>query len=80
MLAVLSIPMGAWFSRFRPVLMVMVSLLLQLSFLFLQGLSENFVILLFARFLFVLFHVLTVPARTLLLQQWAAPRQFALIN
>ena len=78
--AVLSIPFGAWFSRFRPVRLVMVSLLLQIPFLILQGLAENFVTLLIARFLFVLFHVLTNPARTLLLQQWAVPRQFALIN
>ena len=78
--AVLSIPVGAWLSRFRPVPVVMVSLSLQLPFLFLQGLAENFITLLFARFLFVLVHVLTTPARTLLLQQWAVPRQFALIN
>ena len=78
--AVLSIPVGTWFSRFRPVRLVMISLLLQLPFLFLQGLSENFVTLFVARFLFSLFHVLTIPARTLLLQQWAVPRQFALIN
>ncbi len=78
--AVLSIPFGVWFSRFRPVPLVMVSLILQIPFLLLQGLAENFVTLLIARFLFVLVHVLTNPARTLLLQQWALPRQFALIN
>ena len=78
--AVLSIPVGAWFSRFRPVPLVMVSLLLQIPFLLLQGLAENFVTLLIARFLFALMQVLTNPARTLLLQQWALPRQFALIN
>jgi len=78
--AVLSIPLGAWLSRFRPVPVVMFAMLMQLPFLFLQGLSENFVTLFIARFLFVLFHVLTNPARTLLLQQWAVPRQFALIT
>jgi predicted MFS family arabinose efflux permease len=78
--AALSIPVGAWFSRFRPVRLVMVALLLQIPFLLLQALAENFVTLLIARFLFVLVHVLTNPARTLLLQQWALPRQFALIN
>lgn len=78
--AVLSIPVGTWFSRFRPVKLIIVSMLLQLPFLFLQGLAENFLTLFFARFLFSLFHVLTNPARTLLLQQWAVPRQFALIN
>ena len=78
--AVFSIPVGAWLSRFRPVPMVMVSLILQLPFLLLQGLAENFITLLFARFLFVLAHVLANPARTLLLQQWAVPRQFALIT
>ena len=53
--AVLSIPLGAWLSCFRPVPVVMFAMLMQLPFLFLQGLSENFVTLFIARFLFVLF-------------------------
>ena len=75
-----SLPFGAWFSRFRPVPVVLVSLILGLPFLFMQALATGFVLLLLAMFFFVLFHGIVTPARTLLLQQWAAPRQFAHIN
>lgn len=75
-----ALPAGIWFSRFRPVPLVLVSLLLAIPFLFLQALASSFVILLLGRLLFVLFHVLATPARTMLLQQWAAPRQYALVN
>ncbi len=78
--AVLTLPFGTWFSRFRPVPLVLVSLLMALPFIFLQGLAMNFLVLFLARFFFVLFHVVSTPARTLLLQQWVAPRQYALVN
>jgi NNP family nitrate/nitrite transporter-like MFS transporter len=78
--ALLALPCSLWFSRFRPVSLVLVSLLLGLPFLFLQGLAESFMVLLLARFLFVLCHVISTPARPLLLQQWVAPRQYALVN
>ena len=78
--ALLSLPSGTWFSRFRPVPLVLVSLLLASPFLFLQGLATGFFMLLLSRFFFIAFHVITTPARTLLLQQWVAPRQFAMVN
>ena len=78
--AIASLPFGVWFSRIRPVLVVSFSLLLSIPFLFLQAFATGFFILLLARFVFVGCHVMTVPARTLLLQQWAVPRQFAQIN
>jgi predicted MFS family arabinose efflux permease len=78
--ATVSLPSGAWFSRFRPVPLVLASLLLSLPFLFMQALATGFAFLLLARFFFVLCHVIATPARTLLLQQWAAPRQYAQIN
>jgi predicted MFS family arabinose efflux permease len=78
--ALLSLPCSVWFSRFRPVPLVLISLLLGLPFLVLQGLARNFLILLLARFFFVLFHVISTPARPLLLQQWVAPPQYALVN
>ena len=40
----------------------------------------NFLTLFLARLCFVLFVVIATPARTLLLQQWVAPRQYALVN
>ena len=78
--ATVSLPSGVWFSRFRPVPLVLASLLLSLPFLFMQALATSFAFLLLARFFFVLCHVIATPARTLLLQQWAAPRQYAQIN
>ena len=78
--ATAALPFGAWFSRFRPVPVVLVSLILGLPFLFVQALATGFILLLLARLFFVLCHVMATPARTLLLQQWAAPRQFAQIN
>ena len=78
--ALVSLPAGAWFSKFRPVRLVLVSLLLGFPFLFLQGLATSFIVLMLARFFFIGFHVITIPARTLLLQQWAAPRQYAMVN
>ena len=78
--ALLALPFGTWFSRFRPVPLVLVSLLLLLPFIFLHGLAASFLILFLARFFIVLFNVIATPARTLLLQEWVAPRQYALVN
>ena len=78
--ALVSLPAGAWFSRLRPVALVLVSMVISLPFLILQALASGFPLLFAARFFFVLCHVITAPARTLLLQQWAVPRQFAQIN
>ena len=78
--ATLSLPSGALLSRFRPVLVVLGSLTMGLPFLFLQAFANGFIVLLLARFFFVIFNVLATPARTLLMQQWAVPRQFAHIN
>jgi cyanate permease len=78
--ALLSLPCSVWFSRVRPVLLVLVSLLLGLPFLVLQGLARTFLSLFLARFFFVLCHLISTPARPLLLQQWTAPPQYALLN
>ncbi len=78
--ALLALPSGLWFSRFRPLPLVLTSLLLSTPFLFLQGLAGHFVVLLVARFGLVLFHEIATPARPLLLHQWVAPRQYALVN
>src|SRR5215831_3496276 len=78
--AVLALPCSVWFSRVRPVPLVLVSLVLGLPFLVLQGLAETFLSLFLARFFFVLCHLISTPARPLLLQQWTAPPQYALLN
>ncbi len=76
----LSLPFGAWFSRFRPVPLALVSLLLGAPFLFVQALAPGFWLLLVGRFCFILFHTVNTPARALLLRQWCAPRQYALVQ
>jgi cyanate permease len=76
----LSLPCSVWFSRRRPIPLVLVSLALDVPLLAWQGLAGNFWGLLFARFGFILCHVIATPARPLLLQQWVAPRQYALVN
>ncbi len=78
--ASLSLPFGAWFSRFRPVLLVLTSLLLGLPFLFLQALAVSFWMLFLARLFFISTHVVGTPARALLLHQWCAPRHYALVQ
>ena len=76
----LSLPCSIWFSRFRPVPLVLTSLLLGLPFLFLQGLARHCLVLFLARCFFVLCHIISTPARPLLLQQWVAPPQYAIVN
>ena len=78
--AALTLPFGAFFSRFRPVPLTLASLALLTPFVFLQGLSANFLMLFAARFLLVASNLISIPARTLLLQQWAARRQYAIVN
>ena len=78
--AALTLPFGAFFSRFRPVPLTLVSLALLTPFVFLQGLAANFLMLFAARFLLVASNLISIPARTLLLQQWAARRQYAIVN
>lgn len=78
--AVLSVPCGVWFSRFRPVPLTLVSLVIGLPFLFLQGFAHSFGVLFLARLLFVVAHAIATPARPLLLQQWVAPQQYAFVN
>ena len=76
----LSLPFGAWFSRFRPVPLALVSLVLGAPFLFVQAMAPGFWLLLAGRFCFILFHTVNTPARALLLRQWCAPHQYALVQ
>ena len=78
--AVAVLPFGIWLSRFRPVPMNLVSLLLVTPFLFAQGFAVNFLGLFLARFFAALFHMIGLAARPILFQQWAARRQYTLIN
>ena len=74
------LPFGIWLSRFRPAPMNLVSLALVTPFLFAQGLAFNFLSLFAARFFAALFHMIGLAARPMLFQQWAARRQYTLIN
>ena len=76
----LSLPFGAWFSRFRPVPLSLLALVLGAPFLFVQALAPGFWVLLLGRFFFILCHTVNTPARALLLRQWCAPHQYALVQ
>ncbi len=78
--AVLALPCGMWFSRYRPIPLISVSLLLGLPFMFLQCFANSFWALLLARFGIVAAFVLATPARPLILQQWIALPQYALVQ
>lgn len=78
--AVALLPFGVWFSRYRPVSITWLSMLVVAPVLLLQGLANGFLMLFVARFLAVLFHSLTIAVRPLLFHQWAERRQYALIN
>ena len=78
--AALTLPFGAFFSRFRPVPLTLASISLVVPFVFLQGLAVNFITLFAARLLLVVSNLISVPAQTMLLQQWAARRDYANIN
>ena len=60
--------------------MNLASLALVTPFLFAQGLAFNFLSLFAARFFAALFHMIGLAARPMLFQQWAARRQYTLIN
>ena len=78
--AALTLPFGAFFSRFRPVPLSLASISLVAPFVFVQGLAVNFATLFAARLLLVVSNLISVPAQTMLLQQWAARRDYANIN
>lgn len=78
--AVLALPCGMWFSRYRPIPLISVSLTLGLPFMFLQCFAHSFWVLLLARFGIVAAFVLATPARPLIMQQWIAPPQYALVQ
>ncbi len=78
--AALMLPFGTWLSRFRPVPLITVSLILLIPFIFLQGVAGSFLALFAIRFFLVFFRTLTAPAQSLILQQWAAKKHYALIN
>ena len=77
--AVLALPCSVWFSRFRPVPLVLVSLCTRPTLPRAPRAGREFsrFVLFLARCFFVLCHVIATPARPLLFQQWVAPKQYA---
>ncbi len=76
----LALPCGMWFSRYRPIPLISVSLVLGLPFIFLQCFAHSFWVLLLVRFGIVVSFVLATPARPPIMQQWVAPSQYALVQ
>jgi predicted MFS family arabinose efflux permease len=77
---VLAVPFTAVFSRFRPVSLIFWASLVAIPFVVLQAFAVNFVTLFIPRLLFSVFRTTEAPARTLLLQQWASRKHYALVN
>lgn len=77
----LSVPFTAVFSRFRPVGLIFATTIVAIPFVALQGLlAFNFATLFLFRVLFSAFRVAEAPARTMLMQQWAARKDYTLFQ
>lgn len=74
----LSIPFGLWFSRFKPMLLTAITLILGAGFVFMQAAAPNFAILLLGRLLFGLTPVAREASRVLLVRQWLPKREIQL--
>ena len=76
----LAIPLGWWSSRFGPKILTTVTLVLGTLFIFLQGWSPVFVVLIVGRLAFGLSTLAREPARAILLQQWFSEKEFVFAN
>ena len=74
----LSIPFGLWFSRFKPMLLTAITLILGAGFVFMQAAAPNFTILLLGRLLFGLTPVAREASRVLLVRQWLPKKEIQL--
>ena len=74
----LSIPFGLWFSRFKPMLLTAITLILGAGFVFMQAAAPNFAILLLGRLLFGLTPVAREASRVLLVRQWLPKKEIQL--
>ncbi len=74
----LSIPFGLWFSRFKPMLLTAITLILGAGFVFMQAAAPSFAILLLGRLLFGLTPVAREASRVLLVRQWLPKREIQL--
>ena len=77
---VLTLPVSWWASRFRPKPLTSITLVVGTLFLFLQGWSPVFAVLILGRLAFGLSIIVREPARALLIQQWFPPRETILAN
>ena len=74
----LSIPFGLWFSRFKPMLLTAITLILGAGFVFMQAAAPNFTVLLLGRLLFGLTPVAREASRVLLVRQWLPKKEIQL--
>ena len=76
----LAIPLTLWTSRFGAKNLTTVTLGLATAFLFLQGWSPVFAVLLFGRLAFGVTLIAQQPARAFLTQQWFQAREIIIVN
>jgi len=77
--ALVALPSSIWLSRYSPKKITFLSIFFAGITLLLQGWAPTFAILLAARFLFVITVVSRIQAEVLLMHQWFASRQIALV-
>ena len=71
----LMIAISWWTSRYRPKILVTVTMLLGALFLFVQGWAPTFLALFFGRLAFGVTMIAREPARSLLIRQWLPQRE-----
>ena len=71
----LMIAVSWWTSRYRPKILVSVTMLLGALFLFVQGWAPTFLALFFGRLAFGVTMIAREPARSLLIKQWLPQRE-----
>ncbi len=76
----LAIPLSWLASRYSPKLLTTITLGLGTAFLFLQGWSSVFIVLLVGRLAFGITVSARQPARAMLTQQWFASREIIMVN
>jgi len=77
--ATTSLPASVWLSRYSPKMVTGIALFVAGILAFVQGWAPTYLVLLAARFLFTFAMVARIQAEVLLIQQWFAPRQVALV-
>jgi len=78
--AALSVVVASWLSHYSPKKLIIAGTLFGIPFIFLQGWSPNFWVLLTGRIIFMTITISRIPARPILIQQWFPKEKIAAVN